>query len=547
MKQILIAILLVSILITGCNSNQWVTEPVNPATATSVETTPPSPWWTTAVFYEIFVRSFYDSNGDGIGDFNGITQKLDYLNDGNPETHTDLGINAIWLMPIHPSPSYHGYDVLNYYAVNPEYGTMEDFKNLVAEAHKRGIKVIIDLVLNHTSDKHPFFVDALRSIDSPHHDWYVWSNASPGDKWYSAVFGNSALYYYGYFCGCMPDLNYRNPEVTAQMENVTQYWLETIGVDGFRVDAAKHLIENGKVLMNTSETHDWFKGFYTFYKGVNPDSYVVGEVSSSDARAVSTYTGDQMDQIFNFEFASSVMNSVRGEAVSSLKSMVAFTQADMPDWNFATFLTNHDQDRVMSVLGGNVDKAKLAAFILLTSPGTPFIYYGEEIGMVGQKPDENIRRPMQWSAQPNAGFSSVSPWEAVNAGYVELNVQMQQGAFDSLLTTYQDMIQLRTGHPALLQGEFYPVNSSNAGVYAFLRKSGTETLLIVVNLTKKGIEDYPLAAPQIMVEDGQYTVTDLKAGHTVADLAIKNGQFENYQPISTLSPYTGYVFQIVKQ
>ncbi|MEN6572404.1 MAG: alpha-amylase family glycosyl hydrolase [Anaerolineaceae bacterium] len=549
MKKSLTILLTLVILFTGCSPQSSTQSQAQTPTLTvsTVESAAALPWWRTAVFYEIFVRSFYDSNGDGIGDFNGITQKLDYLNDGNPDTHTDLGITAIWLMPIHPSPSYHGYDVLNYYAVNSEYGTLEDFKNLIAEAHKRGIRVIIDLVLNHTSDQHPFFVDAKRSVNSTYHDWYVWSESNPGDKWYPVVFGTSTLYYYGYFCGCMPDLNYRNPEVTAQMENVAKYWLETVGVDGFRVDAAKHLIEDGKVLMNTPETHDWFKGFYTFYKGLNPDSYVVGEVASSDARIVSTYTGDQMDQIFDFEFASGVMNSVKGESISSIKSVVIFTQKDMPDWNFGTFLTNHDQDRVMSVLGGNVDKAKVAAFILLTSPGTPFIYYGEEIGMSGQKPDENIRRPMQWSNAANAGFSSAVPWEALDPGYTEVNVQKQSRAFDSLMTAYQSLILLRNSHPALSQGEYFPVVSENSGVYAFFRKAGSETLLVVVNLTRNSLQDYPLGATGLQIDDGQYTVQNLQSGQNAAVLAISSGKFENYAPISELSPYTGYVFVLAKQ
>ena len=543
MKKTILVIFILTFFSSGCftvTPTQVLTENPTPVvTAQPIE----EPWWTTAVFYEIFVRSFNDSNGDGIGDFNGITQKLDYLNDGNPETHTDLGITAIWLMPIHPSPSYHGYDVLNYYAVNPEYGTLEDFKNLLVEAHKRGIKVIIDLVLNHTSDQHPFFVDALTSVSATHHNWYVWSDTNPGDKWYPATFGATKQYYYGYFCACMPDLNYRNPEVTVEMENVVEYWLETVGVDGFRVDAAKHLIEDGKILMDTPETHTWFKGFYTFYKGLDSSAYVIGEVASSDARAVSTYTGDQMDQIFNFEFASGVMNSTKGEAVSGLKSMASFAQKDMPTWNFGTFLTNHDQDRVMSVLGKNVDKAKVASFILLTSPGTPFIYYGEEIGMTGQKPDENIRRPMQWSAEPNGGFSSCTPWEPLDSSFGSVNVQEQQGDFDSLLTAYQRNIALRNAHPALSEGNYSLADASNTGVYAFLRHSESETLLVVVNLTKKSIHDYSLESSATGLQDREYRVTDLVSGQAVANLTLMDGNMVHYRPLQELLPYTGYVFQ----
>ncbi len=325
MRRIL-SFLLLGALLVGCAGQIIPASPTpSPEPVSTHEATPVPekvPWWKEAVFYEIFVRSFYDSDADGIGDFNGLTQKLDYLNDGNPATNTDLGITAIWLMPIHPSPSYHGYDVTNYYAINHDYGTMEDFQNFLAEAHKRGIKVIIDLVLNHTSSQHPFFVDALRSRDSEYHDWYVWSDVNLGDMWHLARVGSEEMYYYGYFCPCMPDLNYENDKVTEQMENVTRYWLETVGVDGFRVDAAKHLIENGNVKANTPATHEWFKTYYLFYKDINPETYTVGEVAGADARIISTYTGDQFDQIFNFEMASGVVNSVNGEATSSIKSAV---------------------------------------------------------------------------------------------------------------------------------------------------------------------------------------------------------------------------------
>ena len=505
-----------------------------------------APWWKAAVFYEIFVRSFSDSDGDGMGDFNGITQKLDYLNDGNPDTRTDLGITAIWLMPIHPSPSYHGYDVINYYAVNPEYGTMDDFKNFLSEAHNRGIKVIIDLVLNHTSSKHPFFIDASSSENSSYHDWYVWSTTDQGDRWYPAAVGTKPMFYYGYFCDCMPDLNYLNPDVTAQMEKVVKFWMETIGVDGFRVDGAKHLIEEDSVTLNSPATHAWFKNFYSFYKDLNPLAYTVGEVASSDARIVSTYTGDQFDQIFNFEMASGVMNSVNGEAVSGIKSAVTFAQKDMPSWDFGTFLTNHDQDRVMSVLGGNVDKAKNAAFILLTSPGTPFVYYGEEIGMVGRKPDEDIRRPMQWTSEVSGGFSSTVPWEELDPSFVEVNVQNQQNTSDSLLKTYQKLIAIRAAHPALSIGDYIPVDSSNSGVYAFIRREGSATLLLVVNLTKKSIADYAISATSTTIEDSAYTVTDILSNSAGSTLTILDGGIKEYQPLEQLTPYTGYIFEIAK-
>ncbi|MFZ3079132.1 MAG: alpha-amylase family glycosyl hydrolase [Bellilinea sp.] len=541
-----IPLLVLGMLFSGCAAPT-----VSPTTQPSpipveTQTQKSASWWKTAVFYEIFVRSFSDSDGDGIGDINGITQKLDYLSDGDPDTQTDLGITAIWLMPIHPSPSYHGYDVINYYAVNPEYGTMDDFKRFLSEAHKRGIKVILDLVLNHTSILHPFFRDALQGETSSYHDWYLWSTTDLGDGWRPVMGGTKPMFYYGYFCDCMPDLNYLNPDVTAQMEKVVKFWMETIGVDGFRVDGAKHLIEEETVALNSPATHAWFKKFYTFYKALNPLAYTVGEVASSDARIVSTYTGDQFDQIFNFEMASGVMNSVNGEAVSGIKSAVTFTQKDMPSWDFGTFLTNHDQDRVMSVLGGNVDKAKNAAFILLTSPGTPYIYYGEEIGMEGRKPDANIRRPMQWSSEQFGGFSNSVPWEELEVGYIAVNVQNQQNVSDSLLKTYQKLIAIRKSQPALAVGDYIPVDSSNSGVYAFIRQEGSATLLMVVNLTKKSIADYTISASSTTLEDSAYTATDILSNSAASTLNIQDGGFAEYQPLEQLTPYTGYIFEIVK-
>lgn len=503
-------------------------------------------WWDEAVFYEIFVRSFYDSDGDGIGDFNGLTQKLDYLNDGNPATSSDLGITAIWLMPIHPSPSYHGYDVVNYYGINHDYGTMDDFKNFLSEAHKRGIRVIIDLVLNHTSTQHPFFVDSLRSSDSDYHNWYIWSPTSLGAGWHAAQVGSETMYYYGYFCGCMPDLDYSNPYVTEQMEKVAKFWLENVGVDGFRVDAVKHLIEEDEISLNSPATHAWFKDFNAYYKSLNPEAYTVGEVANSDARIIGTYTGDQFDHIFNFEMASAVVSSVYGEATSSIKSAVTFTQNDMPDWNFATFLTNHDQDRVMSVLGGNVEKGKVAAFILLTSPGTPYIYYGEEIGMQGQKPDELIRRPMQWSAEPYGGFSTAMSWEELDPGFREVNVETQLNDADSLLAAYQKLIAIRTANPALSTGEYIPVDSSNTGVYAFMRQEDSATLLVMINLTKNRVSDYAISAQILNLTDAEYYLSDLYSGSTPLPLNIRERGLKDYKPLEQLDPYTGYIFEIMK-
>jgi len=503
------------------------------------------PWWKTAVFYEIFVRSFYDSDGDGVGDFNGITEKLDYLNDGDPETHDDLGITAIWLMPINPSPSYHGYDVINYYNVNLEYGSMRDFQRLLEEAHKRGIRIIIDLVLNHTSRSHPFFVNASADENNEYHDWYVWSAENGGNHWHFNGTGANSQYFYGYFSPDMPDLNYLNPDVTAQMEKVTAFWLEDIGVDGFRVDAAKHLIEDGKVLDNTQATHDWFKGFYPFYKAINPDAYVVGEVSGSDARVAELYDDDEMDMIFNFEVASGFVNSANGGSISGIGSAVTFIEKDNPEWNFATFLTNHDQNRVMSTLGGNVDKAKVAAALMLTSPGTPFIYYGEEIGMEGVKPDEYIRRPMQWDDSTNAGFTTVEPWEELGTNIAIANVKTQSTDDASLLNWYRQLIQYRKDYSVLSTGGYTFIKCSDRGIYAALRESEKETILVLINMSKNPIADFTFSFEESSLADGRYSGEPILGEVTINDLIVTGGNSTDYQALISLEPFQTLMLQLI--
>jgi len=498
----------------------------------------PVPWWKKAVFYEIFVRSFYDSNGDGIGDFNGVTSKLDYLQ--------NLGVTAIWLMPIHPSPSYHGYDILNYYAVNPEYGTMDDFKHFLSEAHKRNIRVIIDLVLNHTSDQHPFFQDALRSPQSKYHDWYIWSDRDQGNGWY-LVPGDKPIYYFGQFCDCMPDLNYRNPEVTAQMENVARYWLEEIGVDGFRVDAAKHLIEEGKVIENTKSTHEWLKGFYQAYKADNPNAYTVGEVFGADASLAKSYTGNQLDNVFNFEVASGIINSVNGNSNSGINSALTFALQDLPNGDYGTFLTNHDQNRLMSQVVGDVDKAKVAAGILFTAPGIPFIYYGEEIGMSGTKPDEQIRTPMQWTAGSGAGFSSGTPWEPINSDYTTVNVASQNGDNNSLLEHYRKLIKLRNEHSALRAGNTYLAKSDSDKLVSYVRSSKEETILVLINLDDQPVNNYGLNLAKGPLV-GNYNVMSLVDDATYSPLqANGSGGFDHYVPIPEVPSYSVIIFQLNNQ
>ena len=507
-----------------------------PLHATEREDAHRSDGWRDAVFYEIFVRSFQDSDGDGIGDFNGITRRLDYLQ--------ALGVTALWLMPIHPSPSYHGYDVKDYYAVNPDYGTMEDFKRLLAEARRRGMRVIIDLVLNHSSSGHPFFLSAL-DPQSPYRNYYVWREPDPGGGgyghgWHTTDHGN----FYGLFWNEMPDLNYTNPDVTAEMYNVSRYWLEEVGVDGFRIDAIAHLIEEDGHHANTPATHAWLRDYYTYIKRVNPNAYTVGEVWEAGAALIKAYGGgrEQMDQIFNFELAKGYLNSALNEDRGPVVHALNLALADAPHGDYATFLTNHDQDRVMSVLGGNTGRAKVAASLLLTGPGTPYLYYGEEIGMTGRKPDEYIRTPMPWSAEPGAGFTRGDPWMAPNEDHTSVNVTAQVRDPDSLLHHYRKLIALRRATPALHRGEVMILETGNPAVHAILRRAGNQTALVVINLGHRTVSDYRLSLNDGKLANGTYLPRTVFGEGRAAVLPVNEGGFSDYIPIQELPAYATFVF-----
>jgi alpha-amylase len=520
--------------------------PLPAPTATAVPTgPPPTPrpvsWWDGAVFYEVFVRSFYDSGGDGIGDLPGLIDKLDYLNDGDPATEDDLGVTGLWLMPVFASPSYHGYDVTDYDIVNPEYGTNDDFRRLMAEAHRRGIRVIIDLVLNHTSDQHPWFVDSASGPNAKYRDWYIWSETDPGyfGPWGEPVWHEkNGAYYYGIFGSGMPDLNLENPDVTAALYDVARFWLEEMGADGFRLDAARHLIEEGRVQSNTPETHAWLHDFYLFSKGVSPEALTVGEIMDvSDA--IATYVGSDVDLAFEFSLADSLLISVDEGRVTPVESAMKEVQRLYPAEGYATFLTNHDQNRVMDRLSREAGKAELAATLLLTLPGVPFVYYGEEIGMTGSKPDELIRTPMQWTAGAQAGFTAGTPWKPVNPGYEETNVEVEAADPGSLLNRYRALIALRSAHPALRRGGYTPVPGVGATVYAFLRSTPDEQVLIVANLGAKPATDYALSLAQSPLSPGSHAAADLLSGAPAAPLSVgPEGAFDGYQPQAELPART---------
>ena len=518
------------------------------ACRTQAPDVPPPPkadetWWNERVFYELFVRSFQDSGGDGIGDLAGLIDRLDYLNDGNPRTTGDLGVTGLWLMPIMESPSYHGYDVVDYTAVEQDYGDAATFKALIDEAHERDMVVLVDLVINHTSSQHPWFLDATHP-QGERREWYVWSNDKPG---YSGPWGQPVwhkrgdAYYYGLFWHGMPDLNYRVPAVTEQIYEATRFWLEEMGADGFRMDAIRHLVEDGAEQADTPETHRWLRDYHVFYKSVRPEAMTVGEVWTR-SEDVAPYVGDELDICFEFDLATAILSSARGGYASTIASAMSKVDDLYPPQQYATFLTNHDHERVMSQLGKDEDKARIVASIYLTLPGVPFIYYGEEIGMTGQKPDERLRTPMQWTDESGAGFTTGQPWYSINSDYRTKNVATQLADEHSLLNHYKRLIRLRSTYGALRTGALLPLSSDSLHVYAYIRHGEKEDILVIHNLSEVAQTDYALTLRASTLTPGTYRARYLLGKAKGANLEIGDkGGFSDYAPLPALKAYQSYI------
>jgi alpha-amylase len=509
-------------------------------------------WWNNAVFYEIFVRSFYDSDGDGIGDIQGIIEKLDYLNDGDPNTSTDLGITGIWLMPICESPSYHGYDVTDYREVNEDYGSEEDFQELMNQCHSRGIKVIVDYVMNHSSDQNPWFI-ASANQDPQYENWYLWRGNDPG---YTQPWGGTShvwhqhsngSYYYGVFWGGMPDLNYTNQNVKNEMFDIATYWLDYMQADGFRCDAVKYMIENDSQLENTSGTYDFWQDFHEHYKSVNPEALAVGEAWDA-TDVVLNYVDGKFDFCFEFDLASSIIYAVNNSSPYQIINKMAQIRDIYPYHQYGTFLTNHDQNRIIHELGYSIDKNKLAAAVYLTLPGIPYLYYGEEIGMYGVKPDPDIRRPMQWDSGPNAGFSTSNPWHNINSNYTVYNVEDQQEDENSLWSLYRDLIKIRSENDALTKGTYQAIDSSSGSAYSFLRQYGEEVITVIVNFSSGNSNDVMLNTESSSIPPGVYTVEDLTQQTTDhEDLLIGDGgSITDWTPIGTLSGRNVYILKLIR-
>jgi alpha-glucosidase len=486
-------------------------------------------WWREAVFYEIYVRSFQDSNGDGVGDLPGIIDRLDYLNDGTPRS---LGVDALWLTPINPSPMFDfGYDVSDYQDVDPLFGSLANLDRLIAEAHRRNLRIILDLVPNHTSHLHAWFQASRRARTNPKRDWYVWRDPGPNDtppnNWASS-FGGSAWtldpttgqYYLHSFLAEQPDLNYRNPDVVRAMEDIIRYWLDR-GVDGFRVDVIHKMIKDAKLRDNPRpvpeeehpihhygslkhvydedqpEVHDIIRSWRRIL-----DSYgertMVGEVYLFDPRRVATYYGNGHDELplaFNFSFMWSPWDA------AAFRSQVDAIESVLPAGAQPTYvLSSHDAPRHRTRFDDarwGEARARVAAMMLLTLRGTPFLYYGEEIGMrdvvipvervcdpvgkrfpaVGRDPE---RTPMQWTADPGGGFTTASETWLPLGDYAAVNVAQQTDDPRSPLSFYRRLLWYRKQSTALRRGTYRALDSP-PDTFIFLREHAAERLLVALN------------------------------------------------------------------
>ncbi len=525
-------------------------------------------WYKDAIFYELYIRAFADGNGDGHGDFAGLTQRLDYLQ--------ELGVDCIWLLPMYPSPLRDdGYDIADFYAIHPDYGSLDDFRRFLDAAHQRGLRVIVDLVLNHTSDQHPWFQESRSSLDNPKRDWYVWSDTDQKYREARIIFldveeSNWTLdpltnqYYWHRFYKEQPDLNYDNPEVQEEMLRVMDFWLE-MGVDGFRADAVPYLFEReGTNCENLPETHAYLKRVRAHLDRRYRDRILLAEANQWPEDVVA-YFGDGTDEFhmgFHFPVMPRLYMALGQEDRSSVVSILRRTPPIPPTCQWCTFLRNHDEltlemvteeerqwmwdfyapeprmrlnlgirRRLAPLLGNDWRKLELMNSLLFTLPGTPILYYGDEIGMGDNiwLPDRHgVRTPMQWTDGPNAGFSS-APGDRLYApviddpvfGYRQVNVARQRADPGSLFHTIRRMIRVRKGSRAFGRGGLRFLEPADRAILAFLREWDGERILAVHNLAGQtrqaalelgefaGIEPVEMlsGAKWPRIRDGAYPVT----------------------------------------
>lgn len=526
------------------------------------------PWWKNAVIYQIYPKSFQDSNGDGIGDLNGIIARLDYLQ--------KLGIDAVWLSPIYQSPGVdNGYDISDYQAIDPQYGTMADLDRLITEAKKRNIRIIMDLVVNHTSDKHQWFIEARKSKNNPKRDFYVWRDPvdghEPNDL--TSNFSGSAWqydqttgqYYLHFFAPEQPDLNWQNPKLRQKIYEMMTFWLDK-GIGGFRMDVIELIGKepDRKIGANGPKLHPYLQEMNQKVLA-NRDVMTVGETWSADLGTVTKYTDPARHELsMVFQFENQQVDQQAGkekwdlapyQPVALKKILIKWqTQLDYRHaWN-SLFWENHDLHRVISRWGSDttyrVQSAKMFAIVLHLMRGTPYIYNGEEIGMtnypvkditeaadlesinmyhdrlkkgyskqellkaINVKGRDNARRPMQWSDELQAGFTSGEPWLKVNPNYQQINVQAALADPDSIFYTYQKLIRLRHENKIVVSGSFKPLITSDS-VLAYYRELGNQRWLIVANLSESKAQ---FTAPDQLE---QVLLSNYSAPQTVQALTLK--------------------------
>lgn len=450
-------------------------------------------------YYEVFVASYYDSNEDGIGDLQGLIKKLDYINDNNENTNTDLGCNGIWLMPIMPSDTYHKYDVNDYYDIDPRYGTIEDFKQLISECDERGIKLVIDLIFNHTSIKHPWFLEATNYIkglpegsepsedENKYFGYYNFAKDMAGNIKYFRI-GDTDWYYEAVFWSGMPDLNLANENVRQEIEDIASYWLE-LGVGGFRLDAAKEYFTGG--VTQNIEVLSWFTNYV---KGIKEDTYVVAEVWDTFG-TIAQYYESGVDSIFNYAFGNSdgkiamTVNAAGKSAVGNslaqaMEKAEATFSARNENYIDASFLSNHDNDRCAGYVGYQEDKVKLLGGINLMMSGSSFIYYGEEIGMSGNGIDENKRAPMYWSETDTTGMT-LAPVNMIPQTHKFSSLDEQMNEPNSLFNYYRKAVRLRNENPEIARGSVKAITLEDKHIAAIAKTYNDERIVILYNLSNE--------------------------------------------------------------
>jgi glycosidase len=403
--------------------------------------------------------------------------------------------------------------------------------------------------MNHSSNDHPWFIAS--AADDPYYEnWYRWSETNPGynGPWGQPVwhYHNSGEYFYGLFWSGMPDLNYENPAVKTEIFDIAEYWLDDMGVDGFRCDAVKYIYEDGNILENTDETLEFWEDFHEHYKSVNPEAVAVGEAWDSTV-IVLEYVDNKFDFCFEFDLASSILNSVQSLSPLNLRSQMSEIKDLYPYHQYATFLTNHDQNRVFDVLGEDLTKTALAGAVYLTLPGIPFIYYGEEIAMKGSKPDPDIRRPMQWSSAANGGFTTGSPWHQLNSNYDQFNVEDMQADGNSIWSLYRELIELRSNEQALSIGTYQAVSSGISSVYTFIRQYEDEAVVVMINFAADNADSPEIDTEITNLTPGEYSVLDILQENQLADLTIgENGEINGWNPVNSVSGQSISLLKLTK-